>query len=58
MFADAEFAEACGSRGRPGWSPGRLVVVLQFAENLTDRAAAQRVRYALAELDLVTHHAV
>nr|WP_245873200.1 transposase [Streptomyces phaeoluteigriseus] len=60
LFADAEFAEAFGSRGRPGWSPGRLalVVVLQFAENLTDRAAAQRVRYALAEIDLVTHHTV
>ncbi|MFG3266412.1 hypothetical protein ACGF5I_29960 [Streptomyces bobili] len=39
LFADAEFAEAFGSRGRPGWSPGRLtlVVVLQFAENLTER---------------------
>ncbi|GGN56061.1 hypothetical protein GCM10011579_016730 [Streptomyces albiflavescens] len=47
LFADAEFAETFGARGRPGWSPGRLalVTVLQFAENLTDRAAAHRVRY-------------
>ncbi|MEU8971175.1 transposase [Streptomyces monashensis] len=39
----------CRVRGRPGWSPGRLalVTVLQFAENLTDRAAAHRVRYGM-----------
>ncbi|MDX2682180.1 transposase [Streptomyces sp. NY05-11A] len=49
LFADAEFAEAFGTRGRPGWSPGQLalVTVLQFAENLTDRAAAHRVRYGM-----------
>ncbi|MEV7384330.1 transposase [Streptomyces lydicus] len=49
LFADAEFAEAFESRGRPGWSPGQLalVTVLQFAENLTDRAAAHRVRYGM-----------
>ncbi|MDH2388425.1 transposase [Streptomyces sp. HNM0663] len=49
LFADAEFAEAYGTRGRPGWSPGQLalVTVLQFAENLTDRAAAHRVRYGM-----------
>ncbi|MGW2698665.1 transposase [Streptomyces sp. NPDC001340] len=49
LFADAEFAEAFGSRGRPGWSPGQLalVTVLQFAENLSDRAAAHRVRYGM-----------
>ncbi|MFE3775396.1 transposase [Streptomyces sp. NPDC059122] len=49
LFADAEFAEAFGSRGRPGWSPGQLalVTVLQFAENLTDRAAAHRGRYGM-----------
>jgi Domain of unknown function (DUF6398) len=42
LFADAEFAVAFGARGRPGWSPGRLalVLVLQKVENLTDRAAA------------------
>ncbi|MET7356713.1 transposase [Streptomyces mirabilis] len=49
LFADAEFAETFGVRGRPGWLPGRLalVTVLQFAENLTDRAAAHRVRYGM-----------
>ncbi|WP_407698289.1 transposase [Streptomyces marianii] len=49
LFADAEFAEAFGAGGRPGWSPGQLalVTVVQFAENLTDRAAAQRVRYGM-----------
>ncbi|PWJ05370.1 hypothetical protein DKG34_21405 [Streptomyces sp. NWU49] len=43
-FADAEFVEAFGRRGRRGWSPGRLamVTVLQMAENLSDRAAVQR----------------
>lgn len=50
LFADAEFVEAFGRRGRPGWSPGRLamVTVLQMAENLTDRAAAHRVRFDLS----------
>jgi transposase len=49
LFADAEFAAAFGARGRPGWSPGRLalVTVLQKVENLTDRAAAHRVRYGM-----------
>lgn len=46
LFADAEFAVAFGTEGRPGWSPGRLalVSVLQRAENLTDRQAADAVR--------------
>jgi len=46
LFPDAEFALAFGVRGRPGWSPGRLalVTVLQMAENLTDRQAAEAVR--------------
>jgi hypothetical protein len=37
---------AFGVRGRPGISPGQLalVTVLQFAENLTDRQAADAVR--------------
>jgi len=49
LFADAEFAEAFGVRGKPGWSPGRLalVTVLQMAEDLTDRAAAHRVRFGM-----------
>ncbi|WSV66025.1 transposase [Streptomyces sp. NBC_01013] len=45
LFADAESAEAFEARGRrPRRSPVRLarVTVLQFAENLTDRAAAHR----------------
>jgi transposase len=43
---DEQFAAAFGIRGRPGWSPSRLalVTVLQRAENLTDRAAAEAVR--------------
>jgi transposase len=46
LFPDAEFAAAFGARGRPGWSPGRLalITVLQMAENLTDRQAAEAVR--------------
>jgi transposase len=49
LFSDAEFAEAFGVRGRPGWSPGQLalVTVLQFVEKLTDRAAAHRVRFGM-----------
>jgi transposase len=45
-LADEEFAAAFGVRGRPGWSPSRLalVTVLQRAENLTDRLAAEAVR--------------
>src|ERR1700704_2511171 len=46
LFADTEFASAFGLRGKPGISPGQLalVTVLQFAENLTDRQAADAVR--------------
>lgn len=60
VFDDEQFAAAFGTRGRPGWSPGRLALisVLQFAENLTDRQTADQVRgridwkYALGlELD-------
>src|ERR1019366_8912709 len=45
-LGDEEFAAAFGIRGRPGWSPSRLalVTVLQWAENLTDRQAAEAVR--------------
>jgi transposase len=45
-LADEDFAAAFGIRGRPGWSPSRLalVTVLQRAENLTDRLAAEAVR--------------
>jgi transposase len=50
LFGDAEFAAAFGVVGRPGWSPGRLmlVTVLQRAENLTDRQAAEAVRRDLS----------
>ena len=43
---DEQFAAAFGDRGRPGWSPSRLALVtmLQRAENLTDRQAAEAVR--------------
>jgi transposase len=43
---DEQFAAAFGIRGRPGWSPSRLalVTVLQRAEKLTDRQAAEAVR--------------
>lgn len=49
LFADAEFVEAFGVRGKPGWSPGRLAMVtaLQMAENLPDSQAAQAVRVRL-----------
>jgi transposase len=44
--ADTDFAAAYGVRGAPGISPAQLamVTVLQFAENLTDRQAADAVR--------------
>jgi transposase len=46
VFTDEEFAAAFGVRGRPGFSPGQLALisVLQFAENLTDRQAADQAR--------------
>ena len=45
-YEDADFAAAYPARGRPGLSPAQLAVVtvLQFAENLTDRQAADAVR--------------
>jgi transposase len=46
VFTDEAFLDAFGVRGKPGISPGQLVMVtvLQFAENLTDRQAADAVR--------------
>src|SRR5919198_5869308 len=43
LFADEQFAQAFGRRGRRGISPGQLalVSVLQFADNLTDRQGAR-----------------
>jgi transposase len=48
-LVDEEFAAAFGIRGRPGWPPSRLalVTVLQRAEKLTDRTAAEAVRARL-----------
>jgi hypothetical protein len=48
-LGDEVFASAFGDRGRPGWSPSRLalVTVLQRAEKLTDRMAADAVRMRL-----------
>jgi transposase len=45
-YQDGDFAAAYGVRGAPGMSPAQLamVTVLQFAENLTDRQAADAVR--------------
>jgi transposase len=45
-LGDEQFTAAFGVRGRPGWSPSRLalVTVLQRAENLTGRPAAEAVR--------------
>src|SRR3954454_16359662 len=60
VFSDAQFAPLFPSRGQPAETPWRLalVTVLQFAENLSDRRAADAVRgridwkYALGlELD-------
>jgi len=43
---DEDFAAAFGVRGKPGWPPSRLamVTVLQRAEDLTGRQAAEMVR--------------
>ena len=45
-LADEQFAGAYGVRGKPGWPPSRLALgrVLQMAEDLTDRQAAECVR--------------
>ena len=46
LFEDAQFAGLFATRGRPALSPARLalVLVLQFAEGLSDRQAADAVR--------------
>ena len=60
VFDDGDFADLFPRRGQPAFAPWRLalVTVMQFAENLTDRQAADAVRarldwkYALSlELD-------
>ncbi|ADI12977.1 hypothetical protein SBI_09859 [Streptomyces bingchenggensis BCW-1] len=46
LFQDADFAAAFPARGGPGLAPGMpaMVSVMQFAEQLTDRQAADAVR--------------
>lgn len=46
VYEDQEFAELYPQKGQPAASPWRLalVTVMQFAENLTDRQAADAVR--------------
>jgi len=46
LFADEDFAAAFSGQGRPAVSPGALalVSVLQYAEGLPDRQAADQVR--------------
>ena len=65
IFDDEQYRELFGQRGKPAESPGRLALVtlLQFAEDLTDREAADAVRlridwkYALGlELDDAGFH--
>jgi transposase len=59
-YDDEAFGAAYGTRGKPGISPAQLamVTVLQFAENLTDRQAADAVRGRLDwKYCLVRHEA-
>ena len=46
IYDDGQFADLFARRGRPAESPWRLalVTVMQFAEGLTDRQAAEAVR--------------
>ena len=46
FFADKQFAHLFSSQGQPALAPWRLalVTVMQYAENLTDRQAADAVR--------------
>lgn len=46
LFSDADFAGLYPTRGKPAWPPSRpaLVSVMQFAEGLSDRQAADAVR--------------
>ena len=46
FFSDEQFADLFSPRGQPALSPCRLalVTIMQYAENLTDRQAADAVR--------------
>ncbi len=50
IFQDEQFADLYPSLGQPASSPARLalVTILQFMEDLTDRAAADAVRDRIA----------
>ncbi len=49
IYSNDQFMELYSEEGRPGWSPWRLalVTILQFAEDLSDRQAADAVRARL-----------
>lgn len=55
IFNDEQYRELFGRRGKPGESPGRLALVtlLQFAEDLTDREAADADRTRIDWKDVV-----
>jgi transposase len=46
LFSDGDFASLFPTRGQPAEAPWRLLLVslLQYAENLSDRQAAEAVR--------------
>jgi transposase len=46
FYTDADFADLFSKRGQPAFSPWRLalITVMQFAEGLSDRQAAEAVR--------------
>jgi transposase len=46
LFSDSEFQKLCPKMGQPAFSPMRLALItlMQFAEGLTDRGAAEAVR--------------
>jgi len=46
VYQDEQFADLFGVRGKPAEAPGRLalVIIMQFAEGMTDREAADAVR--------------
>jgi len=46
LYDDHQFVALFSSTGQPAEAPARLVLVLQFAEGLSDRQAADAVRGA------------
>ncbi len=46
VYQDEQFADLFGVRGKPAEAPGRLalVTIMQYAEGMTDREAADAVR--------------